>query len=750
MLSIKKLTFRLAFAIVPVVVVVLHVMGVMRLGLLDSADNLIYDTRLRITMPQTLDDRIVIIDIDEKSLAQVGRWPWPRHKMAALTDELFERQHASVVGFDVVFAEPDESSGLRSLQRLAANELAHLPEVGLAVQGLSATLDRDQRFARALTHRPVVLGHYFTADRDGRTTGQLPAPVMTTADLQDVSAHFIQWNGYGANLPALMKAAASGGSFNAITDDDGVVRAVPLVSEYQGQLFASFSLAVYRALLTDSTVELGFPPTRFLPKGYQGLESIVIRQGEQAVALPVDARVGSLIPFRGPGGPQGGSFRYVSATDVLHARLAPDALKGKIVLIGTTAPGLQDLRVTPVGSTYPGVEVHANLISGYLDGNVLAKPDYAMGYELVVVLASGVLLALLLPWLPAANAIVFSFTLILAVSGLNIWLYLAHGLVLPLASSVAMIATAFVLNMAYGYFAESRAKRELVVLFGTYVPPELVDEMVKNPEHYSMEAEARELTVLFCDMKGFTQLSENLTPEQLQHMLNRVFSRLTEVIRSHKGTIDKYMGDCIMAFWGAPVRSNDHAEQAVLAGQEMIRALALVNAENAAHGLPAIGVGIGINTGQMLVGDMGSDIRRSYTVIGDAVNLASRIESLSRVYGVDIVVGESTRRQAQGFAWQEVDTVAVKGKDEAVTIHTLLNNGQPTEATHAQEELSEWSRFLAAYKTQDWGTCEHLLVELQGLSPDQGLYRCFAERIATLRQHPPSAQWDGVTRFGIK
>ncbi len=750
MLSIQRLTFRLAFAIVPVVVVILHVVGVMRLGLLDWVDNLIYDTRLRITMPRTLDDRIVIVDIDEKSLAQVGRWPWPRHKMATLTDELFDRQHAGVVGFDVVFAEPDDSSGLRSLQKLAANELAHIPEVSLAVRGLSATLDHDLQFARALANRPVVLGHYFTADREGLKTGQLPEPVMSTADLKGVSAHFIRWNGYGANLPSLLKAATSGGSFNAITDDDGVVRAVPLVSEYQGRLFASFSLAVYRALLHDSTVEPGFPPTRFLPKGYQGLESIVIRQGDQAMALPVDDRVGSLIPFRGPGGPQGGSFRYVSASDVLHGRLAPDALKDKVVLVGTTAPGLLDLRVTPVGATYPGVEVHANLISGYLDGNVLAKPDYAMGYELTVVLVSGVLLALLLPWLPAVKAIAFSLALVMTVSGLNVWLYLAHGLVLPLASSLAMIAAAFVLNMAYGYFAESRAKRELATLFGTYVPPELVDEMVKNPERYSMEAEARELTVLFCDMKGFTQLSESLTPEQLQHMLNRVFSRMTEVIRSHRGTIDKYMGDCVMAFWGAPVRSSDHAEQAVLAAQGMIRALAQVNTENAAQGLPAIGVGIGINTGTMLVGDMGSDIRRSYTVIGDSVNLASRLEALSRVYGVDIVVGEATRKQAPGFVWQEMDRVAVKGKDEAVTLYTLAHNDPRPDSAYAQEELSIWARFLKAYKVQDWDGCELQLINLQRLYPDKGLYRCFAERVATLRQCPPPAPWDGVTRFGSK
>lgn len=750
MLSIQRLTFRLAFAIVPVAVVILHVVGALRLEWLDWVDNLIYDTRLRITMPRTLDDRIVIVDIDEKSLAEVGRWPWSRNHLSSLTLDLFDRQHAGAVGFDVVFAEPDNSSGLRTLQTLAAQQLSHLPEVVEAVRGLTDTLDYDQMFARALANRPVVLGHYFTADREGRTAGQLPEPVMRTADLKGVSARFVKWNGYGANLPALLKAAGSGGAFNAMTDVDGVVRAVPLVSEYDGSLYASFSLAVFRALLGQTTVEPGFPPSRFLPKGYRGLESIVIRQGTNAVALPVDDRGGSLVPFRGLGGPTGGSFKYVSATDVLHGRLPADTLKDKVVLVGTTAPGLMDLRVTPVGAAYPGVEVHANLISGYLDGNVLTKPDYAMGYELTVVVVSGALLALLLPWLPAARAIAFSVALVVAVSGLNFWLYSAHGLVLPLASALAMIAAAFVLNMAYGYFAESRSKRELATLFGSYVPPELVDEMVKAPERYSMQAEARDLTVLFCDMKGFTHMSESLTPEQLQHMLNRVFSRLTEVIRAHRGTIDKYMGDCVMAFWGAPLRSNDHAMQAVLAAQGMIRALAQLNAENAAQGLPAIGVGIGINTGPMLVGDMGSDIRRSYTVIGDAVNLASRLEALSRTYGVDIVVGETTRKHAGGLPWQEVDRVVVKGKDEAVTVYTLLDTEGRPDGTTAQEELSIWARVLKAYRAQDWDTCELQLMNLQRLYPHNGLYPCFAARIATLRQQPPLPGWDGVTRFGSK
>jgi adenylate cyclase len=735
---------------IPVILAVLHVMGALRLSALDWVDHLIYDTRLRATMPRTLDERIAIVDVDEKSLAEVGRWPWPRNRLADITHELFDRQHIAVLGFDVVFAEPDESSGLKHLQHLATHELAQLPEYVAQVEAMSSQLDHDGLFAKAIAGRPVVLGHYFTSDRDGLKSGQLPSPVMHPSDLKGGGAGFLEWTGYGSNIPVLAQAGLSGGYFNAITDDDGVVRAVPLVSEYAGGYYESLSLAVFRALMGPSTLEPGYPATRFLSKGYQGLESIVIRQGDKSMSLPVDHRVGSLIPYRGWGGPKGGSFTYVSATDLLQGRVPPDTLKGKIILFGTTAPGLLDLRVTPVGAAYPGVEAHANLIAGFLDGNVLATPDYALGYELAVVLIAGVVLAVTLPLLSAARAIALSGMMLLAVTALNVWLYAHHGLVLPLASALFMMVASFIMNMSYGYFAESRSKRELAHLFGTYVPPELVDEMVKDPDRYSMQAEARELTVMFCDMRGFTRLAESMSPEQLQTLLNRVFSRMTEVIRLHRGTIDKYMGDCVMAFWGAPVPSQEHATQAVRAALDMKQALEKINQEFRAQGAPEIGVGIGINTGPMFVGDMGSDIRRSYTVIGDAVNLGSRLEALSRVYGVDIVVGETTRRQAPSFYWQELDRVVVKGKEEAVAIFTPLAAQAEALDAAVQQELVMWGRFLKAFRTQDWDACDMQLLNLKRLCPPSPLYVYYAQRLADQRALPFDPAWDGTMRFQVK
>jgi adenylate cyclase len=527
------------------------------------------------------------------------------------------------------------------------------------------------------------------------------------------------------------------------------VRSLPLLAEYKGQYYESLALAMFRSLAGFPEVAPGFSNERFLSRNFQGVDRLLLKQGDKSLALPVDERMASLVPYRGPGGADAGSFRYVSAIDLLAKRLPPDSLKDKIILVGTTAPGLLDLRVTPVGETYPGVETHANLIAGFLDGKVLVKPDYSLGYEVVLLLISGLILAFGLPLLTALRAVGLSVGVVFALAALNFWLYMSAGLVLPLASGLMMALTAFALNMSYGYFVESRSKRELANLFGTYVPPELVDEMVKDPDSYSMTATSRELTVMFCDMRGFTKMSESMEPVQLQALLNGVFSRLTSLIRANRGTIDKYMGDCVMAFWGAPVESSDHARMAVKAAMEMANAVRTINADHRAVGLPEIGIGIGLNTGVMCVGDMGSNIRRSYTVIGDAVNLGSRLEGLSKVYGVDMVISETTQRLAPEFAWQELDRVRVKGKDIAVAIYWPIAPADRM-VPEAASELKAWNLFLKAYRAQDWDQAEVMLINLIRMNPKKFLYQLYSERVASMRVLPYQSDWDGATNFETK
>lgn len=740
---------RILVTLLPLVFALLHAAGALRLGVLERLDNIIYDSRLRATMPRTLDERVVIVDIDEKSLAEVGRWPWSRNRLAELTTELFERQKVALLGFDMVFAEPDESSGLKRLREMAQNELRDQPVFVDKVRQLQSSLDYDAMFAKSLEGRAVVLGYYLTGDRDGHTSGVLPEPVMDKSALQGRPIKFTTWNGYGSNIALIAKAAPIAGHFNPIPEADGVVRSLPLIADYQGKYYESLSLAMFRLLAGLPSVSPGFPKERMLARTYQGLESIQLRLGGKTLSIPVDEQVSALIPFRGFGGPKGGSFRYVPAASLLDKSIAPEALKDKIVLVGTTAPGLQDLRVTPVSEVYPGVEAHANVISGLLDGNTLVKPDYAVGYEVMVLLVSGLILAFALPLVTATRAVILSVLVLAAVAALNLWLYMGAGLVLPLASALVMGATAFALNMSYGYFVESRSKRELAQLFGTYVPPELVDEMVKDPDSYSMTATNREMTVMFCDMRGFTKMSEQMEPIQLQALLNGVFTRLTGIIRANRGTIDKYMGDCVMAFWGAPVETPDHAHLAVKSAMEMANAVRGINEEHRAKGIPEIGIGIGVNTGNMCVGDMGSNIRRSYTVIGDAVNLGSRLEGLSKVYGVDTVVSESARKLAPAFGWQELDRVRVKGKDQAVAIFWPVapNNriGADTEA-----ELKTWASFLKAYRAQDWDQCDLLMMNLLRMNAKKYLYHLYSDRVASMRLLPFDLEWDGATNFETK
>lgn len=740
---------RIAVTLIPLVFALLHAIGILPIGVLQRLDDIIYDARLRATMPKTLDERVVIVDIDEKSLAEVGRFPWGRNKLGHLVDILFDQQKIALLGFDIVFAEADDSSGLSRLNELARNEFKDQAGFADRVRQLGPELDYDGVFAKSLEKRPVVLGYYFTGDEDGRTTGHLPAPVILRDAVKGRQVAAFSWTGYGANIEVLANAAPLAGHFNPVADTDGVIRSLPLLMEYQGQYYESLALAMFRRLVGSPPVELGFSDEQWLSKRYQGLDRVLLKSGKSSLAIPVNESIATLVPYRGVGGPRGGSFRYVSAADVLAGRLPPESLKGKIILVGTTAPGLKDLRATPVGEVYPGVESHANLLSGWLDGKVTLKPDYAMGYDIVLLTGAGLLLAVGLPLLSALRAVILSMGVLAGITAINSWLYLSYGLVMPLAAACVMTLTAFALNMSYGYFVETRSKRELANLFGTYVPPELVDEMVKDPDSYSMKASSRELTVMFCDMRGFTKMSEHMEPTQLQELLTGVFSKLTSTIRANRGTIDKYMGDCVMAFWGAPVETPEHAHLAVKSAMEMVLAVGDINQDHRERGLPDIGIGIGLNTGTMCVGDMGSNIRRAYTVIGDAVNLGSRLEGLCKAYGVDIVVSETTKKLAPEFAWQELDRVRVKGKEQAVAIFwpmalvTKLNESSAT-------ELKTWNAFIKAYRAQNWDQADVLLINLMRMNAKKFLYQLYADRVASMRLLPFDPEWDGATNFESK
>ena len=748
MKSIMKHWPRVAVSLLPLIFALLHATGIMRLDMLQRLDDMIYDFRLNATAPRTLDPRIVIVDIDEKSLSEVGRWPWSRKYLASMVDELFDQQKIAVLGFDVVFAEADSSSGLSQLNALAKNELKDQAGFKESLRGLQTSLDYDALFAKSLKNRPVVMG-YFLNDSEGSPSGVLPSPVLNKGSLEGRTIQAYRWNSYGSNIAELAKAAPTAGYFNPVIDHDGVVRSLPMLAQYQGQYYESLSLAMVRMLMGSPPVVPGYSFDGAASGQSSNIDLLRLRLDGKHLDIPVDEKVAALVPYRGHGNVAGGSFQYIPASDILNHRLPPGSLKDKIVLVGTTAQGLLDLRVTPMDETYPGVEIHANLISALLDGKTLLRPDVAQSYEVGSLILAGLVLAIALPFLSALQGVALNLVVVATLAGLNFWLYQVDGWVLPLAASLSMAPLAFALNMSYGYFVESRTKRELANLFGTYVPPELVDEMLKDPDAYTMKASNRELTVMFSDMRGFTAMSEKMEPTQLQELLTGVFSNLTALIRANRGTIDKYMGDCVMAFWGAPVETPDHAQLSVKSAIAMAHAVRGINDEHRARGLPEIGIGIGLNTGTMCVGDMGSNIRRAYTVIGDSVNLGARLEGLSKAYGVDIVVSESTRNLAPDFSWQELDRVRVKGKAVAVTIFYPFAPAEQLSAELAQE-LETWGHCLKAYRAQDWEQADRLLVQLMAMNPTKYLYQLYADRVSTMRQLPFDPDWDGATNFETK
>ncbi|HTH44653.1 MAG TPA: adenylate/guanylate cyclase domain-containing protein, partial [Oxalicibacterium sp.] len=712
-------------------------------SVIERIDQYFCDLRMRTQHAQP-DSRVVIVDIDEKSIAAIGRWPWSRDVVADLVTSLTDHYHVKALGFDIIFAEPDTSSGYATMEKLARTTFRSMPQLQQQLQALKPVLDYDGRLAAAIKGKPVVMGYLFSSEPASVSKGVLPAPAFTSDDLEGRKLDTYAWRSYTANLPQLQAAAAGSGFFNPVLDADGVVRSVPLIARIGDKYYESLAVATAR-------VALGAQSARPVPfeskelREYGALQSLALDDPQVTHLIPVERNLTTLVNYRSAGGVDQSHLRYLSAVDVIHHRLPAAELDGKIVLVGTTVPGLYDLRATPVSPNYPGVEIHANIIESILDGAFLQRPDFSQGYDLLQVLAVGLLLAILLPLLGPFSAFLLAGGAALAISGLNFWLYQAHYLVLPMATALLLIAVLFVMNLAWSYLFEFRNRHAMVHLFGEYVAPELVAEMAANPKNYSMESESRELTVLFSDVRGFTTISETLPPGELREYINAYLTAMSEDIRGNRGTLDKYIGDAVMAFWGAPVPLVNHAALAVASALTMQQTVVRLNADFAKRNWPPLHIGVGLNTGEMRVGDMGSQVRRAYTVMGDAVNLGSRLESITKVYDVGIIVGVGTRNAAPDYAYRELDRVRVKGKNEPVPIFEPLGLNSELDAT-ARSVLDQWHEALAHFRAQRLDDAEPLLLTLQSTQPHP-LYALYLQRIDTYRHHPLPADWDGVTTF---
>ena len=730
---------RLLLSLLILAALLLNASDLVRYPFLQQLENWTYDARLNFTLSNTIDKDVVIIDIDEASLNRIGQFPWKRNIMAKIVDNLFDTYQIRSLGFDMVFAEKDRSSGISALEKLAKNELSQDKTFLQAYEKLRPSLQYDRLFANNLKNRDITLGYIFRTEvRDGeqKEIGMLPPPIADFNEELSKRLPIATEKAFSANLPILQQAAKSGGFFNnPVVDADGVFRRVPLIEAYEGKLYASLALSISRLATGNPQIEMVIE-TEGSKNGsdYYALEAINLGQ----FRIPVDHNGAVYVPFRG----RQGSFNYISAYKVLDKSADLAALKDKIVLVGTTAPGLLDLRSTPVQNVYPGVEVHANIISGILNGTIRQKPAWVFGYEFTMLLIIGVAMFLVLTYLPPVLAALSSLLIaIIAIGGTFIaWNNL---LILPLASSLLLITLLFTLHMTYGFFIESRGKRQLAHMFGQYIPPELVDEMSETEHEFSLEGESREMTVLFSDVRGFTSISEGLDPKQLTQLMNALLTPMTRVIHKNRGTIDKYMGDAIMAFWGAPLHDHEHARHALYAAFDMLKELKIMQQEFKERGWPPVNVGIGLNTGVMSVGNMGSEFRVAYTALGDAVNLGSRLEGLTKVYQVNMIVSETTRAAVDEFVFKELDKVRVKGKNEPITIYEPIGHKNDI-SKQTVAELARYKQALRYYRNQDWDKAEMEFFNLSRSYPECGLYTLYLDRISLFRNHPPDENWDGV------
>lgn len=695
--------------------------GILPVALIERLEWQAYDLKVRNTLSGDEDPSLAIIDIDERSLYALGQWPWSRTVLADLVTALFDDYDASLLGVDIVFAESEAS-----LWQQHWDALIHdYPQLG----AIPPPDNGDERLADALAAYPVVLGYYFQGLRqpsDPPSVGKLPAPIRV--EMADGSLPFPEPERYTANLPTLQQNALGAGFFdNPRVDGDGVFRRVPMLQRWEGELYPNLPLAMLLALLGQPPIT----PVTGEGAGATQLEALDVAGFE----VPVDGQGAALVPWYGARG----HFEYVSAVDVLEGHLAPGALAGKTLILGASAPGLMDLRSTPVGGVYPGPEINLSLLAGMLHQTIKAQPPWVLGFELVSLAALGVLMVFVYPRLTAPLLLVVSVSLLAVAVGSNLWAW-HQSLVLPIAALLVLLVAQMLWHLALNFLRETQQKRWVAERFGQYIPPELVEDMVDSGESFGLEGEERELTVLFSDVRGFTAFSEAIPPSELTHVMNRLLTPLTGAIHQHQGTIDKYMGDAIMAFWGAPLHDDQHAEHALQGAFAMLEALEAINHEFTAEGKPALAMGVGLNTGSMSVGNMGSSFRMAYTVMGDNVNLGSRLEGLTKAYGVSIIVSESTAEQLPHWCFRRLDKVRVKGRSAPLWILEPLG---PMASLSVEQQAwqTAFEQALDAYHTANFDVAEQAFKALPDSDTPTVMY---LKRIEHFKKMPPPPHWDGV------
>ena len=673
---------------------------------------------------------VVIVDIDESSLSAFGQWPWPRTILADLLTRLYEWQ-AAAIAFDVIFPEPDRSSlneavkHFRDLDDDTRGRLLHLPS-------------NDEVFAQAIGRGNVVLGQAGINAFHPRSLEKPPETAFATVG-PDPSPYLIAFPYILRNLPKLEQAAVGHGLISIRTERDGMVRRVPIVMQAEDKIVPALTLDLLRVATGSSTI--------MIRTDESGIQSVAV----PGLELPTD-RNGRIWVYFGPHD----KARFVSAKDVVEGNVAPERFAGKLVLVGTSAIGLLDVKTTPVLSAMPGVEVHAQLLEAALTNSLLVAPSYAIVVEMIGALIGGVVLALLAP---AASVLMLFASAALAAAAFVAasWVIFSRYQML-FDATFPLIATlsVYMSMVLMGYFREQLDRRRIRSAFAQYLSPTLVEQLANSPQRLVLGGEERVITVLFSDVRGFTTIAETYkdNPHGLTTLMNRFLTPLTNAIMARNGTIDKYMGDAVMAFWNAPLDDPAHESDACHAALDMLERVDALNQEREREASTSgtrfvpIKIGIGINTGRCTVGNMGSDLRFQYTVMGDSVNLASRLEGQTKAYGLPILIGSRTAAAvAEQFALLEIDSIRVKGKTEAEVIYAIVGRADVAASPEFRSLQDHWAMLRVCYRKQDWtGALKmidlcHCECERLGLV---GLIDAYADRMRRLEQRSPTPEWDGV------
>jgi adenylate cyclase len=675
---------------------------------------------------------VVIADIDEASLKEIGQWPWPRTVVADLVAKL-RAAGAVAIGFDVVFAEPDRISPavaaatFRDLDAETREKLAALPS-------------NDVVLADAIKKAGnVVIGQAGAPAPVPRLDGEAALRTGFAVLGPDPGRFLVRFPGLLRNVLPIEQAAAGRGLFSINAERDGIIRRVPVVMKAQDELVPSLTMEMLRVVSHASAILVRTDQAGVRAVAVPGLE------------IPTDGLGQFWVHFNSHD-----PARFVSAADVLNGRVGADRLRGRLVLIGTSAVGLLDIKTTPVERTMPGVEVHAQILESVLSKSLLTSPNYAIGAEIFVAVVLGLAIIIAAPMLPAAIVVSLGAVLIAGLIGMSWYFFAVHHLLIDFTYPLISCWLIYLVLTFVNYFREQQQRQQIRSAFGFYLSPPLVEQLARSPEKLVLGGEERRMTILFSDVRGFTTISEHYKddPQGLTHLMNRFLTPLTNAIIDRKGTIDKYIGDAIMAFWNAPVDDDEHEANACDAALEMLARAEVLNAELKSEAEASGGVymplriGIGLNSGPCVVGNMGSDFRFNYSVLGDTVNLASRLESRTKDYRLSLVIGSRTAERAKAkFAVMEIDLIQVKGKKQPEVVFTVLGRAEIADDPRCGELCDLNAQMLAAYRKQQWDEAERLIDRCHkvanGFGVD-GLYDMYAERIAVYRSEPPPPDWTGV------